>query len=29
MQRYYFDLKNSDGTLLDPDGTELPDGGRA
>src|SRR5436305_877044 len=25
MPRYYFDLKNSDGTLLDPDGTELPD----
>jgi hypothetical protein len=25
MPRYYFDLKNSDGTLLDPDGTELLD----
>jgi hypothetical protein len=23
--RYYFDLKNSEGTLLDTDGTELPD----
>lgn len=25
MARYYFDLKNSEGTLLDTDGTELPD----
>lgn len=29
MARYYFDLKNSDGTLLDTDGTELPDEGAA
>jgi hypothetical protein len=29
MARYYFDLKNSEGTLLDTDGTELPDEGAA
>jgi len=25
MPRYYFNLKNSEGTLLDHEGTELPD----
>ena len=25
MPRYYFNLRNSEGTLLDPEGTELPD----
>src|SRR5215475_5357983 len=25
MPRYYFNLKKREGTLLDPDGTDLPD----